>query len=161
MKRLLLLFAALIGFSGIVNAQPFYDSEDEIYLYRDETGKIYPFNFDGRKATMFGFQGSSGAELAIKQDPNYFEKRVFSVDYDLKYNENMSTSSKIVYTYTFRWGYYKENIGYEHYCFSRDRKTMTLIANDGNLRRNAVRILKEDILPHRRERSMNNGVLYE
>lgn len=160
MKRLLLFFAVLIGFSSVANAQPFYDSEDEIYLYRDETGKVWPFNFDGRKATVFGFDSSDGAELAIKEDPNYFEKRVFSVDYILKYNENMSTSSKIVYTKTYRSGFYGEYITTTYYSFSRDRKTMTVTEGD-YYRRTAVRIFKEDILPHRRERSMNNGILYE
>ena len=85
---------------------------------------------------------------------------LFSFVFILKYNENMSTSSKIVYTKTYRSGFYGEYITTTYYSFSRDRKTMTVTEGD-YYRRTAVRIFKEDILPHRRERSMNNGILYE
>lgn len=121
----------------------FYDDEDEILFYdcthlNDEVlnnpNSSYVFNFDGEKGTNFSQLDNGkatrklGVETYLKENINYFEGKVFDVEYNLKYRSEMSNSSWTVYS---EYNYYNHGFGgYSvtyFYYFSKDRKTMIKI----------------------------------
>ena len=134
-KSIFFLLVVLIStLSDNVAYAQFYDAEDEIYFYVEvsRNGKIVQnpqsvvFNFDGEKATTFstgGFYpvGISQISQKLSSDINYYEKKVFSVKYLLKYRQDMSTSSWTVYNY-------RQSNSHDFYIhISTDRNDMKLI----------------------------------
>lgn len=133
MKKILSLLVVLFStWSGNVAFAQFYDDEDEILFYQCVllNGKVndvstnnnsYVFNFDGDKATTFGFNTTLKIKSNLKNNNNYYEGKVFDVKFDVKYRSDLSSSSWIVYS--------RYEIGYvgswtSYWYFSRDRKTM-------------------------------------
>lgn len=135
MKKILSLLVVLFSmWSGNVAFAQFYDAEDEIYFYVmvSANGKIVQnpqsvaFNFDGEKATSFdyyGFHWVSIDEISknLSSDINYYEKKVFSVQYFLKYRQDMSTYRWTVYNF-------RNSSSHDYYIHvSTDRNDMKVI----------------------------------
>lgn len=119
-KRLLFLVMVICLASG-VRAQ-FYDGPDDIYYYVscDENGRInensgivYIFNFDGRKACKWS-TSVGGIVYDLKKNPNYYEEQVETTPYVLKYTSNN--------TYRLERG----NGEYYDFCFSYSRSDLTM-----------------------------------
>ena len=88
-KRLFFLVMAICLASG-VKAQ-FYDSADDIYYYVEykdgrilDDGGVFVFNFDGQKA-CFWDESVSSLKNNLKRNPSYYEDKVETTDYCLKY----------------------------------------------------------------------------
>lgn len=134
-KTIFCLFIVLISIlnDNVAYAQ-FYDAEDEIYFYVEvsRNGKIVQnpqsvvFNFDGEKATAFstgGFYTVAISQISKKlsSDINYYEKKVFSVKYLLKYRQDKSSYNWTVYNY-------RQSGSHDYYIhISTDRNDMKLI----------------------------------
>ena len=116
--RFLLLVMAICLASG-VKAQ-FNDSADDIYFYVKYVDGEYKddvliFNFDGQKACRWVMSVSS-VKSNLSSNPSFFEDKVETTEYDLKY----------VSGNTYR---YKESNSeeYDDFQFSYDRNTLTKI----------------------------------
>lgn len=137
-KRLLFLVVAVCLASG-VKAQ-FYDGADDIYYYVEykdgiivENGKVFVFNFDGRKAAIlssaFGknsvsYKGYVGGNTSVndvksylKSSPLYYEEKVESTEYELEY-----TSSNMYQCKSTETG--RSGQAYANFTFSSDRNTL-------------------------------------
>lgn len=131
-KRLLFLVMAICLASG-VKAQ-FYDSADDIYYYVEDVTKktivtrdngttytlaapndpgAWIFNFDGRNACGFGYGGVSMVKGYLKENPNYFEEKIETEEYDVVFSE--ATATEIIY-----------KSGISTFKFSKDRKTLVI-----------------------------------
>lgn len=118
--RFLLLVMAICLASG-VKAQ-FNDSADDIYYYVKYADGEYKddviiFNFDGQKACKWNMSVSV-VKSSLSSNPSYFEDKVETTEYDLKY-----TSSN---TYRYKKSGSEE---YDDYQFSYDRNTLTKIVH--------------------------------
>lgn len=143
----------------------FYDDEDELYFYDydgDESANCaFVFNFDGYKGTRLNRVGTR-LEIVnnLKDDINYFEKKVFEIDYNLKYvgkTSNGMTEYLQKETYVLPWG-----IDYSiiHFYFSSDRRKLVYKC-DGD-QRAFHKVEKNSFLPGRSRRSLSeNDVIYD
>ena len=118
-KRLLFLVMAICLASGM-KAQ-FYDSADDIYYYVEyENGEyksdVMIFNFDGRKACVWKNSVSSLKSI-FKDNPNYYEDKVETTEYVLKYRSSN----------TYMEGEDNDKKSHKKYTFSYDRNTLTYI----------------------------------
>lgn len=117
-KRLLFLVMAICLASG-VKAQ-FYDGPEDIYFYvleeyvndyaHDPSVLIY--NFDGRKAVRWAGTRSAVTKL-LAENPNYYEDKEETSEYDLKYVSFHASGTN--YEYYFNGSRFVNN-------FSSDRK---------------------------------------
>lgn len=169
MKRIYYIIAAILFSllnSNAIYAQ-FYDDDDEIYFYQrvngnDNDSKV--FNFDGKKATNFDNPTTLKIKDYLGGDINYFEKKVYEVDYDIKYRDDLSSSSWTVY-YKYQSSYNFYGVTFpsttEYFYFSKDRKTLVMKEGDG--REFNYRLVDKDyyIDGGRRRSNTNNGVIYE
>lgn len=117
-KRLFFLVMAICLASG-VKAQ-FYDSADDIYYYVEykdgrilDDGGVFVFNFDGQKA-CFWDESVSSLKNNLKRNPSYYEDKVETTDYCLKYISNN----------TYQYKHKSESKDYYNYSFSHDRMTL-------------------------------------
>ena len=106
--RFLLLSMAICLASG-VKAQ-FYDSADDIYYYVEykdgnfvENGNVRIFNFDGQKAAVLNSKGNYFESIAnvksnIASSPDYYESKVETTEYSLKYKSYNSYSFRLSFT---------------------------------------------------------------
>ncbi len=141
----------------------FYDDEDELYFYdceNERSNVAYVFNFDGKRAVVLN---SPSTRLKVKnsllKDINCFEKKVFSMDYNVKYDPERSSYDKTVY---YKRGYNQwTNTSYtSYYIFSADRETMYYY--EGNkLYYTCHRVDKSHFLPGRKRSNINDDVIYE
>ncbi len=153
-----------------VSFAQFYDAEDEILFYQcillngevddyNTNNLSYVFNFDGEKATTFDFNTTLAVKRKLTEDRNYYEKRVFSAKFDVKYRPDLSSSSWIVYS--------RYNTGYagswtSYWYFSKDRKTMIKKSSSSNTEWTYKLMDKSHYIDERRRRSnLDNEVIYE
>lgn len=103
MKRLrfLLLVAAICLASG-VKAQ-FYDSANDIYYYVEckngqllEDGKVFIFNFDGRKAAVLGNTTVKGVKSVLSNNSSFYEDKVEVTEYDTKFTRKTSAGTEYI-----------------------------------------------------------------
>jgi len=98
-RRLLFIVMAICLASG-VKAQ-FNDSADDIYYYVEcdkdgqikDNGQVYIFNFDGHKACYWNYVVSS-VKGYLQSNPSYFEEKVETTEYDLKYTSGNTYRKK-------------------------------------------------------------------
>lgn len=140
----------------------FYDGDDKIYFYQraDNANSAYVFNFDGRKAACLN---KSRTALYVKneleENQNYFEGQVYEVKYDMKYRDDLSSSSWTVYS-RYCEGVYGLPSFTEFFYFSKDRKTM--IVKDNKTEFEYMLVDKDYYIDEGRRRpKTNNGVIYE
>ena len=140
--KLLLLVMAICLASG-VKAQ-FYDGPDDIYYYVEykdgnivENGKVFVFNFDGKKAAIlssaFGkrsvdYMGYVGGNTSIsdvknylKNNPSYYEEKVESTEYELEYTSSNTYQCKSTETEG------KRGQAYANFTFSSNRNTLEYV----------------------------------
>ena len=104
--RFLLLVMAICLASG-VKAQ-FYDSADDIYYYVQcdkygeimQDGLVLIFNFDGKKAVVLNqheiyFDLIKTVKTNIKSNPNYYEDKVETEEYNLNYSSYNTYSMNV------------------------------------------------------------------
>ena len=163
MKRIYYVIVAVLFSlfnSNAIYAQ-FYDDDDEIYFYQTANGSNSAciFNFDGKKATSFDVITTLGVKSCLKKDMDYFEKKVYNADYDMKYRDDLSSSSWTVYS-QYRPGSYGLSSWKDYYYFSKDRKKM--IKKDDWGEYNFILVDKDYFIDGGRRRSnTNKGVIYE
>lgn len=183
MKRLLLFFAVLIGFSGIVSAQigyndvQFYveagkglDSAGYVVIVISENGELF-----------IGDRWPSQIKESVKNDGQYLNspQKVFSsisgfawgtfrntnypsMNKGFKKDYNLTTSSKTVYTLkesggTNAWGQYTAPTVY-HLAFSNDGKSLIKWEDgESEYRSYFIRVEKEEFKP----KADNLDFLYE
>ena len=171
MKKILSLLVVLFStWSGNVAFAQFYDDEDEILFYQCVllNGKVndpstnnnsYVFNFDGNKATTFGFNTTLKIKSNLKNNNNYYEGKVFDVKFDVKYRSDLSSSSWIVYS-RYQTGYVGSWTSY--WYFSRDRKTMIYKESSSNNEWTYKLVEKSYYVEEGRRRSnLNDEKIYE
>lgn len=146
--------------SNAIYAQ-FYDDDDEIYFYQGVDGidRTRTFNFDGKKATSFGVIGTLKVKSCLEKDMDYFEKKVYNADYNMKYRDDLSSSSWTVYS-QYCPGSYGLSSWTNYYYFSKDRKKMILKDSRGEYN---YRLVDKDYFVDggRRRSNTNKGVIYE
>lgn len=177
MKRLLLFFAVLIGFSSVASAQIGYN-DVQFYVRAGYSIKDVRYidawvNIDGRLYNLS--VNTYDIKQMLKKDPNflnspqkvidattgygwgcYFPDRAFKRDY------NLSTSSKIVYTVREPAGSNALGQSWEsavfHAAFSKDGSTL-IAWREGNSesRKTYVRVDKDEFKP----KADNLDFLYE
>lgn len=161
-KFFFVLTAFLLGLLCPDAYAQFYDADDEIYFYQSTTegsNDAYVFNFDGRKATSFGFNTSLAVKSHLKENRNYYEGKVYEEVYDMKYREDLSSPSWTVYSqYRTGWLGSWTNFWY----FSKDRKTM-IHRESGGKGEWTYRLVDKDyyIEEGRRRSNVNDRVIYE
>ncbi len=144
----------------------FYDDDDEIYFYQDvdRNNNAYVFNFNGRKATSFGSNTTLYIKARLKENRNYYEGQVYEVKYDIKYRDDLSSSSWIVYS-RYSQGMYGLPSWTDFWYFSKDRKRMIHKISGGysDSHEFNYRLVEKDyyVDEGRRRQDTNNGVSYE
>lgn len=162
MKKIFLIsiVSMLCFFKNTVYAQ-FYDEDDEIYFYQrvDADNNTYVFNFNGTKATTFGFHTTLGVKNKLKENRNYYEGQVYGAKYDVKYRDDLSSSTWTVYS-RYEQGIYGMPSFTIYWYFSKDRKTMRLKDSRNTFE---YRLVDKDyyIDGGRRRSNTNSGVIYE
>lgn len=142
----------------------FYDDDYEIYFYQEvnnNSNASYVFNFDGRKATSFGFNTTLYIKDKLMENQNYYEGQVYNAKYDMKYRDDLSSSSWTVYS-RYKQGLYGLPSFTQFWYFSKDRKTMIYKESSYN-KEFKYRLVGKDyyIDEGRRRPKTNNGVIYE
>ena len=179
MKRLLLLFATLIGFSAVASAQIGYN-DVQFYVEAgknlDTAGSI-EIIFSENGVLYNGSRWPQKIKESVKNDAQYLysPKKVISsiggwgwgTNYDwkkgFKKNYDLSTSSKVVYTISTTralssgWNPPSESVVY-HLAFSNDGKTMTKWTEGrSEYRTTYIRVDKDEFKP----KADNLDFLYE
>lgn len=170
-KILSLLVVLLSMWSGNVAVAQFYDDENEILFYQCVllNGKVsdtstnnhsYVFNFDGEKATTFGYNTTLKIKSNLKENKNYYEGKVFDVKFDVKYRSDLSSSSWEVYS-RYQTGYFGSSWT-SYWYFSRDRKTMIYKESSNNNEWTYKLVEKSYYIEEGRRRSnLDNETIYE
>ena len=87
-----------------------------------DKAKVEIFNFDGPKAASLTssvvFTDVSDVKSTLKNNPSYYEEKIETTEYDIKYVSSSSSGTK-----------YER--GYITYTFSNDRSTMRRVRNFG------------------------------
>lgn len=164
MKRNLLFCFLLISCIAFSKAQ-FYDGEDEIVFYAkkgsESNPNIYVFNFDGRTAAQLDQRYKSGIVKYLKNNPNYYEDKVSSARYDLKYDDDKSGYSTEVYKKYISPGYGLPG-GYKIYTFSSDREELEIKDTATGNKYKFIRVPKEFFIPQNgRSSKLKEDVIYE
>lgn len=174
--KLFLLIMAIVTMTPLhVNAQ-FYDSENDICFYVNSQDPRYciVINFDGNKATYFNhtyFFSVQTVQNKLNEDPDHFEKRVYTANYNMNYTGEFSG---VAYHFQeHRNGIYGLNTDSYVMEFSNDRNTLNYkcypqCANpSSSIKPSKIesykRVPKEYFITQRRGRSSNNntGIIYE
>ena len=186
MKRILIVFIAMC-LTSIVNAQ-FYDGADDIYYYVEEGDNpnlCFIFNFDGRKAcvlnqytettTYYGMYGPevgtgtnyynfSTVKRMIKNNPNVFDDKVETLDYEMYYDSSSSSTYEV---YMFRRTINRNGF-VDKFAFTKDRKRLNVTQgykNNGYINRNATTktyvLVDKSYFRSGRSRNSNNNRMYE
>lgn len=142
----------------------FYDGDDKIYFYQraDNANYAYVFNFDGRKAACLNeYSTALYVKNKLEENQNYFEGQVYEVKYDMKYRDDLSSSSWTVYS-QYHQGIYSLPSFTLFFYFSKDRKTMICKVSSSK-NEDEYRLVDKDyyIDEGRRRPKTNNGVIYE
>lgn len=164
MKRF--LFLSIIWGFAISSFAQFYDKEDDIYFYVQIDGDVPKyccvFNFDGEKATYFNHTYQHSIEMVkrrLKDNPNYFENKVYDANYDVIYTDKYPSVS---YIYSSVSPYNSAFISKFLFTFSSDREKMTWKALQGSKVERYKRVPKSYFISGRiRSRSNENNVIYE
>lgn len=150
----------------------FYDEDDEIHFYKcvllnGETNESSTrnasvvFNFDGTKATTFGFNTTNGIQTLLGRNRNYFEGQVYGAKYDVKYREDLSNSSWIVYS-RYSVGVYGLPSYTTYWYFSKDKTKMVLKESGSRNEWTYKLVDKSFYIEEGRSRSnMKDGKIYE
>ena len=153
---ILLVMLMFIWSSGTTVAQ-FYDKEDDIlfYVMTERNGDVYDIpteclvlNFDGSKATFFDwdFYSIEKVKMYLRNDPEYFEKKVYSADYTIQYtNKYPATSYIFSLVSPYNSSYYSKYL----LTFSSDRKQMVWKALNGSVTKKYRLVPKSYFLPGR------------
>lgn len=150
----------------------FYDNDDEIHFYQCTllNGKVneastrnnsWVFNFDGMKATNFGYHTTQGIKNVLKENLNYFEGQVYGATYNVKYREDLSSSSWTVYS-RYNSGLYGMSSWTSYWYFSKDRKEMIYKESSSHNEWTYKLVDKSFYIEEGRSRSnMKEGKIYE
>ena len=161
MKKFIIL--VFLSVFPVISYAQFYDDEDEIHFYVSEDGvEGFVCNFDGERATYFcDITYVDRIRNFLAQDPNHFEKCVYTTRFSLTYTKDYPSVSYIaIRVYQGLTGNYNR---YRYlYTFSYDKKTMNYRTLDGsNHIKKFKEVPKEYFLPGRRRSDLNNERIYE
>lgn len=173
-QNILRLFSIIVValFASASTFAQFYDEDSDIRFYKcvllngetKESGTrnhSVVFNFDGTKATTFGFNTTNSIQTILKRNINYFEGQVYGAKYDAKYREDLSNSSWAVYS-RYSSGVYGLPSYTTYWYFSKD-KTKMILKESGSRNEWTYKLVdKSFYIEEGRSRSnMKDDIIYE